>query len=182
MPSKTRFRKRTASRSKKSEAPENQPPVAVTEEGVAAPLAAGPVVINKQEGDRTAAEKVKSINAATKKTSGVDGNKSLHELAAGSQTELAFAVQAILVLLERGLNMDFLREAPYHEVLNGEAQARASVGPTGESPAHVDDAVLPPGFSNATDEVLPPNIQANDPPSGFKDHPGVKAANSASSN
>jgi hypothetical protein len=136
----------------------------------------------EQEGDRTAAEKIKAIDKATEKIGTPDPSKSLYELVAGSEKELRQAVAGILELCVRSMGIDHIKEATIGEVLSGEAHLRAALGPTGELPQAVDDAVVPAGMINPTDEILPPNIMAGDAPKGYEKHPGVVAAGEGKSN
>lgn len=113
---------------------------------------------SRGEAGRTAEEKQEALDESTDKTAGVEQFKTMYELAGGSTAEMQACLQQIIFVLERHLNIDFVREAPLTEVTAGIAHQRAAMSPGKESPQLVDDVVVPPGVNNAGDEVLPPNL------------------------
>jgi hypothetical protein len=152
----------------RSEDQEDSPVSLQTTQLVAATPGASVSASRAEEG-RTAEEKMDALDEANETIGEAPPFKSMHELAAGSQEELAAAVQQIIYVLERHFNIDFVREAPLSEVTSGIAAARAAMSPYKESPQMVDDAVVPPGVNNATDEILPPNIPAGEPIPGTEE-------------
>jgi hypothetical protein len=113
---------------------------------------------SRAEAGRTAEEKTEALDEAADATADVGANKSIYELAAGDTAEMSLAIQQIAYVLERHLNIDFVREAPLADVTSGLAHQQAAMSPGRESPQLLDDAVVPPGINNPTDELLPPNI------------------------
>lgn len=128
---------------------------------------------SRAEAGRTAEEKVASLDKLTESVGAVDANKTLLELWAGSKDEQLAAFDGLLTLFERSLNVDFIKQASLNEVLTGIAHQRAAMSGTSENPERIDDVVVPPGSTNAGDELLPPNIPAGDAIPGTDKRPGV---------
>lgn len=144
--------------------------------GASAGVASALATVSEQEGDRTAAEKQKGRAKVAKIGNEAKyENKPLTELASMGLEGLQVAFIRLVEAMPRLYNIDFPHEAPLAEVLSGEAADRGALSSTGENPDRVDDAVLPAG-TQATDDMLPPNILTGDVPKGFEKHPGVVGA------
>lgn len=169
--------KKSSSSSKAKDAAVGQDAGVVTSEqvGASAGIASALATVSEQEGDRTAAEKQKGLAKVAKIDMSKYQNKPLTELAAQGGEALQAAFIMLVQALPRMLNTDFVHEAPLAEVLSGEAADRGALSGSGENPDRVDDAVLPAG-TQATDDMLPPNILSGDVPKGFEKHPGVVAS------
>lgn len=112
----------------------------------------GVVYIDQPE-DRTAVEKVQALAKVADAAASGDQNVTLAEIKQATQY-----LSTLANLFARSFNVDFLQEASVSDVLNGEAAARGALAPFGEHPHLVDDQVIPPGMTNPTGEILPPNI------------------------
>lgn len=122
------------------------------------------------DNQRTAEEKIAALAKAAEAAATNPEGKSLVELTNNVST-LGRAIIDIVNIFERSFNIDFLSTASVAEVHSGIAAQRAAVSIYGESPEQVDDAVVPPGVTNPTDEILPPNIPAGEKIPGTDEAP-----------
>lgn len=176
--SKSTSSSKSASKPSAAQAPAAPETVSADQVGAAHGIAGALASVSKQEGDRTAEQKLKDLAKVSSKIdmSKFEG-KTLTEMAVSGLEGLQAAFVLLVESLPRLYNIDFPHEASLAEVLSGEAADRGALSPDGESPHRVDDAVLPAG-TNATDDMLPPNILTGDVPKGFEKHPGVVGAGS----